>query len=118
MAENQKKNKFPISNIRVGYQNISVNICSDEDERELEDNEGFYLSCKSAIYINDKQCFSEQVATLFHESLHAIFFTYGMKEIVTDRKKEEYIVNTMSNAILRLIQENPKLIDLIKNAKK
>jgi len=89
-----------------------------DDDGRLEDIEGYYLSSQAEIRINEKQCFSEQVATLIHESLHAIFYTYGMREIIDDEEKEEYIVNTISNGLMQVIKDNPKLIELIKNAKK
>lgn len=106
-----KKNNFPT--VRVGYQDVSVIVTSDRDEGRLEDSEGFYLSSQATIYINDKQCESEQIATLLHECLHACFYTYGMREIITDKEKEEYIVNTLSNAFIQIIRDNPKLIELL-----
>lgn len=106
-----KKNKFP--NIRVGYQNVSVDIVSPDDDRRLEDSEGFYLSSQSKIVINDRQCLSEQIATLFHECLHAAFYTYGMRQIIDDKEKEEYVVNTLGCAIVQILKDNPSLIDLV-----
>lgn len=105
-----KKNPPCLSNIRVGYQNITVHVCSDKDDDRLTDNEGFYLSSQAKIFINERQCLSEQFATLFHECLHAAFYTYGMREIITDKDKEEYVVNTLSGALIQMLKDNPCLI--------
>lgn len=109
-----KKKTKKIPDIRVGYQTIRVHVCSDKEDGRLEDTEGFYLSSQAAIFINDKQCAKEQFATLIHECLHAAFYTYGMREIITEKDREEYIVNTLSGAIIQMFKDNPCLIDGIK----
>lgn len=113
MAMPQKKNDFP--SIKIGYQNVLVHVIDPKEDGRLEDSEGFYQSSQSMICINNRQCFSEQVATLFHECLHAIFYTHGMREIIDDKDKEEYVVNTMAAAVINLLKENPKLVDLVVN---
>lgn len=101
--------------IKVGYQDVSVHVCSDKEDGRLDDTEGFYHSSQAKIFINSKQCPSEQFATLIHESLHAAFYTYGMREIITDKEREEYIVNTLSNAVIQIFRDNPILMTGIKN---
>lgn len=108
-----KKYEVPLR-VRIGYQDISVHIVSPEKEGRLEDSEGFYQSSKAMICINDRQCTSEQYATLIHECFHAIFYTYGMREIVEDKDREEYIVNTMSNAVIQMFKDNPALLNGMK----
>lgn len=110
----KKKVSFP--KIKIGYQTVSVHVCSDKDDGRLEDTEGFYLSSQAKIFINDKQCASEQFATLVHECFHAAFYTYGMREIIEDRDKEEYIVNTLSSAVIQIFKDNPFLMNGVKNA--
>lgn len=110
----KKSQKLP-SKVRVGYQNVDVLVCSHDIDGRLEDTEGFYQSSRAIILINERQCYSEQFATLIHECLHAIFYTYGMREVITDKEKEEYIVNTMSSAIIDLLRDNPALMDGIKH---
>lgn len=109
----KKKVSFP--KVRVGYQTITVDVCSDKDDDRLTDTEGFYLSSQARVLINDKQCPTEQFATLIHELLHAAFYTYGMREIITDKEKEEYVVNTLSSAIIQIFKDNPFLMNGIKN---
>lgn len=109
----QPKRSLPFR-VRVGYQNIDVCVISQEQDGRLEGTEGFYQSSKAMICINEKQCASEQFATLVHEMLHAVFFTYGMREIITDKEDEEYIVNTMSGALIDMFRNNPFLLNGIK----
>src|SRR6185503_8786148 len=99
-----KKETLPLK-IKVGYQNITVHIVSPDKEGRLEDSEGFYLSSQAKIFINNKQCITEQFATLIHECLHAAFYTYGMREIIEDKDKEEYIVNTLASAITQIMKD-------------
>jgi hypothetical protein len=106
----QPKRKLPLK-VRVGYQDIDVIVCSDQRDGRLQDTEGFYLSSQAKILINDRQCASEQFATLIHEMLHAVFYTYGMREIIEDKTQEEYIVNTVSGAIIQIFRDNPFLLN-------
>lgn len=110
-----QKKKLNLSSIKVGYQNITVYVESPEKEGRLEDSQGFYTSNQAKIFINDAQCIQEQLSTLFHECFHAAFYVYGMKEIITEHDKEEYVVSTLSNAVLQILVDNPKLVDLIVN---
>lgn len=109
----QKKSELP-AKIRVGYQDITVHMASPEEEGRLDDTSGFYLSGQAKIYINNKQCVSEQYATLIHECFHAAFYTYGMREIIDDKDKEEYVVNTLSNAVIQMFKDNPNLMNGMK----
>jgi Zn-dependent peptidase ImmA (M78 family) len=113
-AKKQKKNQQPFCKVRIGYQDVSVYLISPEDDGRLEDSEGFYQSSKAMICINDRQCASEQFATLMHETLHGIFYTYGMREIITDKEDEEFIVNTMAGALIQVLRDNPILLKGIK----
>lgn len=108
-----KKSNIPLK-VRVGYQDITVHVISPEEDGRLEDSEGFYQSSKAMICINNKQCASEQFATLIHEMLHAVFYTHGMREIIEDKDREEYIVNTMAAGVIQIFRDNPSLMNGIK----
>jgi len=107
------KSKLPLK-VRIGYQDVSVHVIGDDQDGRLQDTEGFYQSSKAMICINEKQCPSEQFATLIHECLHGIFYVYGMREIIEEKDDEEYVVNTMASAIISLFRDNPFLMNGIK----
>lgn len=111
--QSPKKLNIPLK-VRVGYQDITVRVISPEQEGRLEDNEGFYQSSKAMICINDRQCVSEQFATLIHEMLHACFYVYGMREVIESKDDEEYVVNTLASAMIKMFQDNPFLIKGLK----
>ncbi len=103
-----------VPTVKVGYQNVEVYIISPDDDKKLEDSEGYYESSQAKLVINKNQCKEEQFATLIHELLHAAFFTYGMKEIIKNPKKEEYIVATLGNAVTQVLRDNPGLMKVIR----
>ena len=101
--------------IRIGYQDVRVMITDSMTERALEDSNGFYHSKRSEIVIAREQDTREIVNTVIHECLHAIFFTYGMREIVDDKEKEEYIVNTLGNGLTQIFLENPDFLEWVRS---
>ena len=106
-----KQTKIP--DIKIGYQSVSVQIISDEHDRKLDDVDGYYQRKNAKICVNIDQCVQEQTAALWHECLHAAFYTYGMCEVITDKEREEYIVNTLANALLQVLKDNPHLVKMI-----
>lgn len=95
--------------IRVGYQTCKV-ICGEY----MDDTQGCYTTNTGDIVINSRDGNVEMVNTVLHEALHAVTHNYGMREIIDDEDKEEYIVTTLGNALTQVFLDNPALLDWIK----
>lgn len=54
---------------------------------------------------------SEVKNTLLHETFHAIYWHQGMQE--SNGKDEEYIVNTMANGLMTVMNDNPQLMEYL-----
>lgn len=100
--------------LRIGYQDVSVTETSFEEDTALTDSDGYYLSAKAAIAIKKTISPREKINTVLHECLHAIFHNYGMREVITDKDREEFIVNTLGNGLTQVLVSNPALLDWIK----
>jgi Zn-dependent peptidase ImmA (M78 family) len=115
MTEVLKSIVHPPSPIKIGYQDVAVKVTDTKSEKLLHDSSGFYDGDHSEIFIADRIDQREVVNTLIHESLHACFFTYGMRNVITNKENEEYVCTTLSNALTQIFRDNPELIDWIKN---
>jgi len=62
---------------------------------------------KSEIKISTKQSKQDQIETLFHEYIHALFEELEINPL------EEKEVNKLSRSLVKFIQENPELIKAI-----
>lgn len=107
------KSKTPTT-LKIGYQDVSVIETCFEKDTAMTDSDGYYSSSKASISIKEHSTPREKINTLLHESLHAIFHNYGMREVITDKDREEYIVNTIGNGITQLLVSNPDLVEWIK----
>lgn len=95
------------SPLRIGYQDVKVQVANNLVERHLDECDGFYDRKRSEIFISEGMSNREILNTVIHECLHAMFYTYGMREIIDDKAKEEYIVNTLGNALTQFFVSNP-----------
>ncbi len=60
---------------------------------------------------------SREVEVLVHEILHAIAYNTGLFwTYPNNRDLEEHVVDTMANAIILILKDNPELIDYIKES--
>jgi len=107
------KSKIP-DVLKIGYQDVRIILSTPEEEKLLEDSQGFYDGKHSEIVIKDSVCMRERINTLLHEILHAAYYTYGMREILDDKEKEEYACNNLGNALTQVFRDNPALLDWIK----
>ena len=111
--KNPKKNKklreyiLPTA-IAVGYQKITV-----EEVSAIDDTQGSYTNETHEIKIKSGMNASETLNTMLHEMLHAIIYTYGLKDFFSDDDKEEKFVNVISNGMTEALVRNPDLVKFI-----
>lgn len=100
--------------ICIGYQDIEVVRTTMPD-----DISGAYDGPKSQIYVRKKLTRREELNTVLHECLHAIFYIYGIKPFVEDDEAEEKLVFAIGNGLTEVFTRNPDLTKWVaKNAAK
>lgn len=76
------------------------------------DNHGHCDNSKLVIHIEGEQVPMEELDTLIHEMLHAIWAQMTLTDI--DDALEERIVRAMGTGLAGVIADNPKLLDYFK----
>lgn len=94
--------------IRIGYQDYTLKM--QPYSLETTGEYGHTNRVNSVISVNQMGNQVEQVNTLIHECLHAIYHTQGIK---TDVDTEELVVNSLANGLVQMIRDNPQLIEYI-----
>lgn len=107
------KSKMP-EVLKIGYQDVTVTETTFEKDSTISDSTGYYLSEKARIAIKETMTTREKINTVLHECLHAIFYNYGMREVISDKDREEFIVNTIGNGLTQLLVANPALLEWIR----
>jgi hypothetical protein len=92
-------------------------ICFNEKNPLVEyDNHGHCDSAKLVIHVEGEQVPMEELDTLIHEILHAVWYQMTLTDI--DDALEERIVRALGTGITGLLADNPKLLDYFKAAMK
>ena len=94
--------------IKINNREISVSIVKKipgEQTRTL----GVFDMGSRRIYLRADQNKDEMLYTLLHEINHAILWTRGAHNLLTE-KNEEVIVDSFADGFLNLIRNNKKLI--------
>lgn len=102
--------KFPTI-LRIGYQDVKVIV--DPDTKIPKQDSGQYRD-DGFIFLSGEYSLNESVNLLIHEVLHAVYYTYGMRNVIEDKTKEEYLVNTFANGLTQVIKDNPKFLEWVK----
>jgi hypothetical protein len=93
--------------LRIGYQDITVKKGKFNDEEDF----GSYDEEKAEIRINTEKRLREVVNTVLHESLHAVWHVYGLRDRTGWKiEEEEYIVTLTAHALTAMFRDNPKLL--------
>lgn len=95
--------------LRVGYQDVKIM----PENSSMADSHGEYNTDTATIRINLENSPVEIVNTLLHETLHAVWYTYGLTTAFPDKDKHEHIVTTMANALTQVFRDNAGLLEWI-----
>lgn len=101
--------------IRVSYSDIELNIT--EDKNFLEQCYGEYDSRNNKLTIAKDVGPQDLANTLLHELIHASVWYGGLKDDgspLEDDKKEEHVVNVITNQLCQILRDNPKVLTAIK----
>ena len=101
----------PPSKLKVGYRDYTVQVV------DTFGSSGQFGECNHATGVIQYKPVSnsiENVNTILHETLHACVYVFGMHKNL-DHDAEEYVVNTLTNALIGVFKDNPKLLTYIKD---
>lgn len=87
----------------VGYKKYDIHLI----DNPMGDNHGICKVDEGTIYVDRNLRPEDQLNTLIHECLHAIYNAYG---IVKDDEEEESVVRVLANGITDVVLRNPKLM--------
>lgn len=93
---------------------INIEYISKKKAQKL-DCLAMYLPSKNKILILKYQSYENIINSLIHECLHAVC---NLDNLEVAKYGEEKIVSNFSDAIIRLIKQNPLLPKLLKRLKK
>jgi ABC-type Fe3+/spermidine/putrescine transport system ATPase subunit len=103
----ESKNYLP-SAIKIG--NYLYTVCDMDRKQACDDQMYARISFnKLEIAVDMEHCDSRIRTSLLHEILHGIWNNYCLEE----KDCEERIVSVLSNGIMHVFSDNPKLFDFI-----
>ena len=111
-----------ISRVKIGFMDVAVvETTAMDDEYQY----GEYDSKTNTIKISPELSDLDKINTLLHEIIHAILFERGVTAeggMFDDKEKdEEFLVNTLSNGLIQVLRDNPKILyvlNLLRNMQK
>lgn len=97
--------------LRIGYQDVKITTGKFNHEEDA----GKYHDLDAEICVNTNLSKREILCTLLHETLHACFHTYGIRDSgLIPERTEEYLATVLSQAMSQIFRDNPKLIEFVK----
>ena len=102
----------PPKTLKIGYKDYKVQeVSSFSSSQQL----GQCNNQEWNLQYRDAGIDVENMNTILHEAMHGCFYVYGLCEVYENRD-EERIVNTLTNALVALLKDNPKLVTYITEA--
>lgn len=77
---------------------------------------GQTLHHKETIELSYKQSDKCFLNTLLHEVLHCVWYAQGIDSVKDSVNFEEFVVNSITGALILVFQDNPWMLDLLKEA--
>jgi len=107
------------SKVKIGPQTFKIEFRKTDNDGMLNDgSHGYTLDQGNLIVVASDISLSKQRVTLLHEVLHAarmVFDNNRPKRRADFEDWEHYFIGIYENAILMIINDNPELIDWIKD---
>jgi len=92
--------------VRVGYSDFTISECSAEaSTKENMDGDCDVSLSEIRIFLNRSKC--EVINTIWHELIHAMVWTQGIR--ISEQQEEKLAIN-LSAAIYNLIRDNKKMM--------
>jgi hypothetical protein len=90
--------------IKIGYSNYKI---IDNDDKKLD---GQFIHTDKIITITPSLSSSDRLNTLLHETLHGVWFHWGIEEIIKAKNAEEAIITSIANGLTTVIRDNPEFL--------
>lgn len=103
--------KLPKS-IKVGPTTYGLSVLPEHD-----DDFGHCRVSTLSIAYNKDQSDQSLIHTIVHESLHAMIYSYGIRQQFSSPQQEENLVSSLEPALIAWIRDNPALLKLILDVK-
>lgn len=100
-----------VNKIKIGYANYNI---VDELKKKLD---GEFDHRKKELRISPRLDSEGKLNTLLHETLHGVWFHWGLTEAIEGKNSEEITVNALANGLTQVIRDNPEFLsDLVELA--
>jgi len=98
------KNKKMMKNIKIGYSDYTI---IEKPDKKLD---GEFVHSKKELRLSTKLDAEGKLNTFLHETLHGVWFHWGLSEAISGKNSEETAVNALANGLTTLIRENPEFL--------
>ena len=90
--------------IKIGYSDYKI---IDNDDKKLD---GQFIHTDKTITITPSLSSSDRLNILLHETLHGVWFHWGVGETVRAKNAEEAIITSIANGLTNVIRDNPEFL--------
>jgi len=118
MLKKDNKNK-ELTTVKVGFADIVIERVEPSFKKSNTDHYGEYLSRENKINIQKEINGIDYSNTLLHEILHSIVYLSSLNAdggSLKEEDNEEQVVNTITNWLMGVFRDNPKVLDIIKKS--
>ena len=106
-----------LDKVKVGFADIKIDRVNASFTKNNADCWGQYLSRENRIEIQKEVDGIDYANTLLHEIMHAIVYLSSLNAdggALKEDDNEEQVTNTLTNWLMGVFRDNPKLLDIIK----
>jgi len=106
-----------LDKVKVGFADIKIDRVTASFTKNNADCWGQYLSRENRIEIQKEVDGIDYANTLLHEIMHAIVYLSSLNAdggALKEDDNEEQVTNTLTNWLMGVFRDNPKLLDIIK----
>tara|TARA_B000000609_G_C24004202_1_gene256601 strand:- start:104 stop:466 length:363 start_codon:yes stop_codon:yes gene_type:complete len=106
-----------LDKVKIGFADIKIERVDPSFKKSNTDCWGQYLSRENKIEIQKEVDGIDYANTLLHEVMHGIVYLSSLNSdggALKEDDHEEQVVNTLSNWLMGVFRDNPKVLDIIK----
>lgn len=98
------KSGMMMKKIKIGYSDYKI---IDNDDA---DSDGQFNHVEKTIKITPTLSSSDRLNILLHETLHGVWFHWGVGETIKAKNAEEAIITSIANGLTTVIRDNPEFL--------
>jgi hypothetical protein len=115
MSKRINKNK-ELDQIKVGFADVKIERVDPSFRKSNTDCWGQYISRENKIEIQKEVDGIDYANTLLHEIMHACVYISSLNAdggALKEEDNEEQVVNTLTNMLMAVFRDNPKVLEII-----